>query len=359
MNTRTMRGMIVATAVLALTIGACKKKPKEDKAKKTDMAADVMKPASMDAMKPATDAMKPAGMDAMKPATDAMKPAGMDAARPVAKAGDGFVIKFDRPLKVGQKYAVSIRGQSDTKTTLNGKALPQQTVKATYIYGAIHTVKAVDKKGDPTKEEIKIIKLTMTKGGATKDVLAKNTIVLAEAEGNKEKFSVGGKPVDPQAAKLLKEMVDLADDDPSTDDVFGPGGPKKPGDSWNVNMAKLLEGLKNKFKKPGLWPKAGDANGKVTFVGVKKLMGVAALEIKIQTKIKNIAPGMGPVKATAGSMEITMSGLMPKDPKITATGMRKMTMKMHVEGEMKKGAKTFKLVVDVVQSQVRSDKLIK
>ena len=65
MNTRTLRGALVVMAMLALTIGACKKKPKDDKAKAGDETMDVMKAATMDAMKAAVtaDAMKPA----MKP----------------------------------------------------------------------------------------------------------------------------------------------------------------------------------------------------------------------------------------------------------------------------------------------------
>ncbi len=273
-------------------------------------------------------------------------------------AAKGYVVRFERPIKVGQKYSVTINGESDNETLLNGKALPGQSGKLTYSYQGVHTVKAVDPKGKSTKEELKILKLQVTKGGATKDVLAADTLVLAYAVGSKEKFSIQGKPVAPKVAKLLEEMVDLADDDPSTDEVFGAQGPKKPGDSWSVNKAKLLAGLKDKLGQPALWPKAGDTTGTVTLVAAKKVKGMDALEIQIETKINNIAPAMGPVKATAGTMEITMSGLIPQDSKLAATGMRTMSMTMRVEGEMQKGGQIFKLVVNVRQRQTRTDKLI-
>jgi len=346
MNSRTVRGVIVAMAVLALTIGACKKKPKDDKAQEGDKTMDVMKAASMDAVKPA---VKPEAMKAAMKA-EAMEP-GMDAARPVAQ-GDGFIVKFDRPLTVGLKYKRAANGTVDTKTTVNGKPIAKQTMKMTYAYEAVITVKAVHASGKATSEEIQIVKLQATKDGATKDLLPKDTVVLAESEGNKEKFSVKGKPVAAPVAKVLGYVVSLYSGDPTTtDEVFGPGGPKKPGDSWKINAEKMLAGLKLKFEKAALWPKPADVTGKVTFVAAKQVNGMDVFEITAKAKINNIAPAMGPVKATAGTIEIGMSGWLPKDPKVVAHDSHGMTMKMHVEGEMKKGANTFKIVVDYNQSE--------
>jgi hypothetical protein len=352
-----MRGMLVATAVLALTIGACKKKPKEDKAKDGDKTMDVMKQASMDAMKPdmQADAMKP-GMQA-----DAMKP-GMqaDAMKPAVAQGDGFIIKFDRPLKAGLKYKVVATGSVDSVTTLDGKPIAAQTVKMTYAYEAVVTVKAVHACGKVTQEEVKIVKLQVTKGGATKDLLPADTVVFAKAEGDEEKFTVKGKPVAKDVAEVLGYVILLYDGDATTtDDMFGPGGPKKPGDSWKPNVPKLLASLKTKFKKVALWPKPADVTGKVTFVAAKKVNGMDVFEIKVHARLNNIAPKMGPVKAKAGYLEMDISGWLPKDPKIIIGEDKTVTMKMHVEGEMVKGGKTHKIVVDHVQSQKGSKTPVK
>jgi len=353
MSTRTMCGVVVATAVLALTIGACKKKPKEDKAKAGD-TMEVMKVASMDAMKPApmADAMKPA------PKADAMKP-GMVAKRAVAP-GDGFLIKFDRPLKAGLKYRVVATGTVDSKTDLNGKPMPAQTFKMAYSYEAVVTVKGVHACGKPTSEELKIVRLQVTKGGATKDLFPKDTVVLAETAGSKEKFSVKGNPVEKETAKVLGYVVSLYDGDATTtDEVFGPGGPKKPGDTWKPNVGKLLASLKTELKDPALWPKPADVTGKVTFVAAKKVAGMDVFEITARAKLNNIAPKMGPIKAKTGTMEMNISGWVPKDPKVIIGEGKTMTMKMHVEGEFTKGGKDFKMVLDYTQTQKGSKTPVK
>ena len=287
-----------------------------------------------------------------------MKP-GMDAKRPVAK-GDGFILKFDRPLTAGLKYKMAAVGTVNTRTTLDGKELAKQTVKMTYDYVGLVTVKAVHTSGKATKLELKIVKLKVTKGGDAKELLPKDTIVIAVAEGDKEKFSVNGKPVEKAVGKVLGYVVDLFDGDTTTtDDVFGPGGPKKPGDSWKPNAVKMLAGLKLKFKKAALWPKPADVTGKVTFVAAKKVNGMDVFELTATAKIKNIAPHMGPVKATAGTIEIGMAGWLPKDTKIANHDFHGMTMKMHVEGEIKKGDKTIKIVLDYTQSDKKTTTPIK
>jgi len=351
MNTRTMRGLLIATAVLALTVGACKKKPKEDKSKADD-TMDVMKAASMDVMKAASmDVMKADAMkaDAMK--ADAMKADAMDAKRPVA-TGDGFILKFDRPLKEGQKYKVVSTGSVKGKTTVDGKPIPKQSTNMTYAFEAVVTVKAVHAaSGKATKLEVKIIKLQSTVGGATKELLPADTLVLAESAGDKEKFSVDGKPVAKPLGKVLGYVIDLFDGDATTtDEVFGPGGPKKPGDSWKPNAAKMLASLKTKFKDAAMVPKPSDVTGKVTFVAAKKVDGMDVLQIVAKVKVNNIAPKMGPVKATAGFLEIGMAGWLPKDPKVVNNDYHAMFVKMHVEGDINKGPKTFKLVLDFVQA---------
>jgi pentapeptide MXKDX repeat protein len=352
MNTRTMRGLLVATAVLTLSIGACKKKPKDDKAK-ADGTMDVMKAASMDVMTPAmkADAMKADAMkaDAMK--ADAMKADAMDAKGPVAKGG-GFLIKFDRPLKVGHKFKVVTTGTAKGKTTVDGKPIPKQSTNMTYAYEAVVTVKAVHAtSGKATGLEVKIIKLQATEGGATKDLLPADTLVLAEAVGEEEKFSVKGKPVAKPVAKVLGYVIDLFDGDATTtDEVFGPGGPKKPGDFWKPNAVKMIASLKSKFKNAAMVPKPSDVTGKVSFVAAKKVDGMDVFQIVANVKINNIAPKMGPVKATAGTLEIGMAGWLPKDPKVVNNDYHAMFVKMHVEGDIKKGPKTFKLVVDFAQT---------
>jgi hypothetical protein len=72
-----------------------------------------------------------------------------------------------------------------------------------------------------------------------------------------------------------------------------------------------------------------------------------------------MAPKMGPVKATVGTLELKILGLMPGDPKVPVGGLMQMTMKIHIEGEFNKGGKDYKMVVDVRKSRLGAKELIK
>ncbi len=322
MNTRTMCGARAVTAGLALIValglglGAC---------------------------------TKPAGTDTPRRATQTDS-TGPDA-RGAAAPGGAYIIKFDRPEKVGQKSRVVSTGRVDSDTAMNGRPVAAQSVRMTYAYEGIVTVKSVHACGKATRVEVKIIQLRMAQRGVTRDLLPAGTVVVAETVGDKEKFTVNGKPVAKDADKVLGFAVSLFDGDKTTtDDVFGPDGPKKPGDSWKVNTAKMLASFKGKFKKASLWPKPTDVIGKATLVAVRKRSGMDVLDLKVQTRIDNIAPHMGTIKVTEGYFEIGMSGWVPRDPKVLNHGYHVMTMKMHVEGEMAQGANVIKIVVDHDQS---------
>jgi len=320
MNTRTMCGARAVTAVVALIValglGAC---------------------------------AKPAGTDTPRRAsqTDSTGPDARGAAAP----GGAYIIKIDRPKTVGSKFRVVSTGRVDRDTAMNGRPVAAQSVRMTYAYEGIVTVKSVHACGNATRVEVKIIRLQMAQGGVTRDLLPAGTVVVAETVGDKEKFTVNGKPVAKDADKVLSYAVSLFDGDTTTtNDVFGPDGPQKPGDSWKINTAKMLKSLKGKFKKPSLWPKLTDVTGKATLMAVRKRGGMDVLDLKVQTRIDNIAPHMGSIKVTEGYFEIGMSGWVPRDPKVLNLSYHVMTMKMHFEGEMAQGANVIKIVVDYDQS---------
>jgi hypothetical protein len=325
MNTRTTRGVLDVTAGFALTLalglglGAC---------------------------------TKPAGSDTPRRTTQTDGPG--PGVRAAAVPGE-YTIRFDRPLAVGQRFKVVATGRVDSDTAVNGRPMAAQSVRMTYAIEGIVTVKAVHTCGKATREELKIVRLQMTKGGATRELLPAGTVVLAVAVGSDEKFTVNGTPVSKDADKVLGFAVSLfSGDTTTTDDVFGPGALKKPGDSWKPNAVRMLASLKAKFKNAALWPKPADVTGKVTFVAAKKVNDMDVLEIAAKVRLNNLAPRMGKVKATSGYLEIGMSGWLPTDPKVVNHDYHVMTMKMHIEGEMTRGPNVIKLVVDYDQSEKKT-----
>lgn len=313
MKLRITRGVLVATAALSLGLGACTKPVSSDTPRPADRPGVTKRPADNRA---------------------------------------SYVIKFHRPVTVGLKFRATSSGRIDSSTAVDGRPIAGRSIEKTWAFEGVVTVKAVHACGKATKIEVKIVTLRATQRGATKELLPKDTLVVGEWTGTSEKFTVNGKLVSKDAGEELGFATSLFDGDTTTsDETFGPGGPKKPGDFWKPNAEKLLATIMRKFKKPSLTPAPADVGGRVTFLAAKKVNGLEVIEVEIKARIDNIVPSLGPIKATAGSVEIGMRGWLPQDPKDLTNDSYAMTMKMHFEGDIGKGGKTAKFSFDYDHSQ--------
>ncbi len=273
------------------------------------------------------------------------------AAKPPAKS---YTVRFGRPVKVGMRYKIVATTNMDTDAALNGKPYVSRVNRSTVTFAAVVTVKAVHASGQPTREELKILKLQRSRGGKTTDLLPAGSVVLAFAVGKKEHFSVLGKPVGTDAAKALEAVMDLYTGDLYTsNDFFGPQGEKRPGDTWKIDSAKMLSSLRRSFKAPSMWPKPENVGGQVTFTAVKRVKGAEYLELKAKSRIRNIAPGMGQWKVTGGTVDLVITSRVPADPKRPLSYRLHTSMTMHLECEHGQGGKVQELVMDIVQVQTK------
>ena len=265
-------------------------------------------------------------------------------AKAKSPAGDGYAIKFDRPVKVGFKYHYTNTGKQSRKILMGGKPTPGN-VELTYDYAADVTVKKVNDKGSPTVEEHKVDKCEAEINGKKQTVLKKGQVVVATLVDGKKQYKVDGKDADPATAKVLGEIIDL-DEDMDTDKVFDVVGKKKKvGDSWEPNKAELLSGFAKKLKDAALPLKAENISGSIKLTGVGEQDGIKVLNLSADVTLKKAAPKMGPIKVTDGSIHMTHSGWIPQDPASTAGdfGVQKVTM--HFEGEFRGK----KLIADMEQ----------
>lgn len=323
----------------AVTVAGCSKKEKENKSdKKTAKKSD-------DKKKP-DDKTKP---DDNKKPDDKAKP---DDKKKVTM-GDGYVVKLERPVKVGYKFRFTKSHTEKRKVTIGGRPGPGSG-EMSFDYEAEVVVKKVDDKGDATVEEHKVAKFEAGKGGMKKPVLKKDQVVVATLEGKKTTFTVDGKAADPMTAKLLAKVIDLHED-MDADEVFSGKDKHKVGDSWDVNKKLLADSFNAKMKGSSLPAKAENISGTVKLVAAGEKYRVKALNVAVEFTLKKAGPKMGPVKLTDGTIKVTLDGWVPQDPASMAGDIKNSKTVMHFEGEL--GGN--KLIADVEQTNRETQQAIK
>jgi hypothetical protein len=305
------------------------------------------------AMGASGSAALPAAMEAARPVptADSMaRPGGMAGAEPASAAGaKAYVIKFDRTLQPGMRLKVSVRGGRTVETRIDGKRQPTQSHQYTFAYQGVATVKAVGSRGQATWVEHKVTSLSVTREGRTQALLKPGAVFSARAKGNDAFFEVGGKPASRLLTAVLQEVVDIRNEGRvSTDDWLAPSGPRRTGDQWKPNATMLLADIKQAVPGAALWPKPTDVTGRASLLGPWRVHGMDALRLKVVVHVKNIAPKIGTMKITAGSMKLEVSGWLPQDVKAVGSGL-KMRMTMLVEGQTGVDGKLQKVVTEIQQ----------
>lgn len=339
--------IILGVEICSVVLGGCVKKGK-DEGKKSP-GAETMRPASMSVaagaamgaamgmdMEAAMTAPRPAAM----PAPMVSGPGGMASKGPLKAKGGAYPIKFDRPLKVGMQFKVVALGSHRIERRVSGKIDASRSFAYSFAYQGVETIKALGSGGQASWVEHKVGLLTITMKGKTLTLLQPGALLDARVKGQDLTFQVGGRLASRKVMAIVRDVVDLRGEGAiSTDAVFGPGVPKKPGDTWQTNGVKLLADLKKALKGAALWPKLSDVTGQVSLVGPQKMNGMEVVLIKALVKVNNIAPNMGPLKVTGGTMKIGVSGWLPQDVQAVGGAMQ-MRMTIEVKGQVSRGGKT-------------------
>jgi hypothetical protein len=226
--------------------------------------------------------------------------------------GQDYAIKMQRPLKVGDKHRVEGTGaiKQATTVTSEGKVLKADGFDVTAAYEGEETTMEVGDKGRPTKTSIKVGKLTVTEGGKTTDALPKDTVVIASKPGKATVYEVGGKPVDPQAAKLLALFVSVGDTGSTDDDILGTKERKKAGDSWPADGKRAAEEMQGELQGG----RVENLTGTAKLESVEKRAGGEVMKISASL-IGKCAPPLPPqLTVEDGKIEMRAGGEFPVNP---------------------------------------------
>ncbi len=231
-----------------------------------------------------------------------------------AAAADDYAIKFDRPMKVGDRFSVTSRGTQSqiANVTAGDRALPEKREALTAELSADVEVLAVSPKGKPRKVRLTATRLTVETDGRSNDAMPRSTEVIVEFVDKKSKYSIGGLPAGEQARKALALVFALSSDETSDDVIFGTEQRQSPGKRWPMNAAPAAKSLSATF---GGRFAPEDLQGGCQLQEVVQAAGGSALRITGEFAVSELKiPLPNGLKIRRGSLQSKLSCVIPVDP---------------------------------------------
>ncbi len=271
-------------------------------------------------------------------------------------SAETFELKFTRPFEAGSQFSYKADGKRKTamKVTMNGQELQNESDSAAGSFASHLTILEVNEAGLPTKEEHEITAFSGTVDEAAVETPAVGTKIVATRSAEQgTTYTIDDKAVDPKLQALLETLISVSSEENQDDAILGTDQPRAIGDEWEVGAEELIASM----KESGMPLDAASVVGKGTLVGKVSSPVGEALEVRAEIQIKlDDAGGPMPVKLSEASMTVTMSGLLPIDPKAQAPK-KEMALRMVMkgEGEPQPGAK---LSMDMAMEQQASVEMV-
>ena len=233
-----------------------------------------------------------------------------------------YPIKIHRPDKAGMKFDVAITSalKREMTTTIDGRATRDPEEVFAVELKATAEIVEVDDKGRDLKVTYVIEKCVKSAGEKDEELLPKGTVVTAAiAENQKDTiYSIAdGKKLTEEQKEALDLVADLPPPNAAlVDELYGPKGAQKIGDSWSVNSGAMADDLKrNDFQA-----KPDAIGGTVKLNGLEKANGVQCLNITGDMKVARakMKPS-GDEKSSPirnATIESSFSWLLPVDPSL-------------------------------------------
>jgi hypothetical protein len=237
----------------------------------------------------------------------------------IARAAEKeYEIKIHRPDKAGMKFDVAITSalKREITTTVDGRATRDPEEVFAIELKAVAEIIEVDEKGRDLKVTYVIEKCVKAAGEKDEEILPRGKVITAAIgpDGKNTVYTAAdGKLTDEQ-----KEALDLVADLPPpnaalADDLYGPKGPQKIGDSWSINSSGMAEDL----KRHDYQVKPDSVSGTIKLNGLEKANGVQCLNITgdmkvAKAKMKSSNEGNAAAIRNA-TLESTFSWLLPVD----------------------------------------------
>lgn len=229
---------------------------------------------------------------------------------PMAVAAEDYAVVFHRPLATGDTFKIDRSGSesSEQSMTRNGATMMiNQTEISGTIKGTLEVL-AINESGAPLEVRIVIEAATHDRGDGNVEIVPPGSVVQAKVGAFGHNVLVDGQPATPEQAEALELLINLGDESPANDEVFGTDERQGVGASWPVDAEALAEKLSDDEMKID----PADISGQATLVGVVDVEGVPCLEVQCEATINNMPLPDMPDGATA-LMKLTGVGFLPVD----------------------------------------------
>jgi hypothetical protein len=242
-----------------------------------------------------------------------------------APKDQSYEIKLARPLKVGQKYALTADGAllRQVKVTRGGTTHEQPEEGYGVRLEATVEILALDETGEESKISCAVDKCARITGEGETELLAKGKVFIAEGKGKDTKFSL------PDGGELPKDATDALDlvismdtnDKLTDDDMLGTKEKKKVGESWAVTPQAIAKDS----ERVGVEVKAEDVDGSFRLDGLEKVGDVECLKMSGNLRVKKLVTKADATEDDGlpegfvvdnGSMEAKYTGLFPVDASV-------------------------------------------
>ena len=255
---------------------------------------------------------------------------------PLSHAAESHSIKLVRPYVVGETF--TINGDATTTNTtalkVNGNAVPAAPEANSKLFSTLEATKkvlSVDEKGKVETCLLTVKKLTSkaSEDADAEKLLDAGTAVSVKVGTKEVQFTIDGKEVTGELAKVLGEFFDPRDDSTDDDDIFGTEEKVAVGDSWKIDSKAAAEGLSKHGMKIG----EDGVRGRMKLVGLVTKDGVECLDIRGEIEMVGFAPQL-PDGMKLGSSEgrLKLEGLFPIDQSLQPINiLAQMEFKMKAE----------------------------
>lgn len=227
-----------------------------------------------------------------------------------------YEVRFERPLKVGDKYKLvaSTTFVQQGTVIVNGRQRPVPGQASGYSLTAVVEVLETTKSGGVKKARLSIDNLSEAGVGADVALLDRDSVVIGEKKGKDDAFTLQDGELPPAAHEALEKLVSFDKEDSISDDkAFGPGGPKAVGDTWKVNSKQFAKGM----NQVGVRVKPDDIKGEVTLAGTTTWDKLDCLEMKVKLSMADAKPTDANLPAgmsmKESSAEMTGNMVLPQD----------------------------------------------
>jgi hypothetical protein len=181
----------------------------------------------------------------------------------------------------------------------------EHKTRHTHLEGVITTV-ALDARQDELRATLDVTALSVD------DVVLlqnKRVDITKARKADDAILIVDGAPASPEQRKALKDILSLRVGGPTDDDIFGTTQPQLAGAHWPVNG-----GLARADLAEDTGVTSTSVSGETTFVGVKRVGDVDALEMRGEMHLEGITVPLPPgATSEPGQANVTMTNVLPVD----------------------------------------------